>query len=163
MEKLQPFTEDTLRAMAFIRSLAGRWRFEMWSNRQDEQHPACTGTRIYTPLFDDLVVQSRTDYDGSALRVQGMLGYDPKKGCYFISSVSNEATQPNLSIGKVHTSQLTITFTPVMVFSDAQDEACTLRSVMRILDNDQHIITSLCTAVDQAGVEVWHAIYRREK
>ena len=134
-------------ARGILRGLVGTWRFEVWFAGNFGGAPDASGTRLVTTLFDDLRLQWTEELDHSPIQARGMLGYDPRSGRFFSSSVSSAGSGAELMTGTVDPAEPLVTFRPI---ADSADQAFALT----ILD-DNHFRSA---ALDHS----WRAVFTRQ-
>jgi Protein of unknown function (DUF1579) len=134
-------------ARGILRTLVGTWRFEVWFAGNFGGAPDASGTRRLTTLFDDLRLQWTEELDHSPIQARGMLGFDPKSGRFFSSSVSSAGSGAELMTGSLDSAEPLLTFRPV---ADANDQAFAIT----LLDED-HFRSA---ALDHS----WRAVFTRQ-
>ena len=135
-------------ARAIVQGLVGTWRFDIWFAGNFGGAPDATGTRVVTTLFDDLRVQWTDALDHSQIETRGMIGFDPRSGRFFSSSVSSADPAPEFMTGTLDTAEPLLTFRPI-ADSAGQSFALTM------LDAD-HFRSA---ALDHS----WRAVFTRQR
>ena len=134
-------------ARAVLHTLVGTWRFEIWFAGNFGVAPDASGTRRVTTLFDDLRLQWTEELDHSPIQTQGLIGFDPKSGRFFSSSVSSAGPAPEFMTGILDSAEPLITFRQI---ADSADQSFSLT----LLDGDHF----RAAALDRS----WRAVFTRQ-
>src|SRR5260370_17066245 len=81
---------------SLVQQLVGRWRFAIWFAGNFDGPPDASGTRVADTLYDDLRLQWTEQFDNSASRSQGIMGFDQRTSCFYSSAVYRHRTRPHL-------------------------------------------------------------------
>lgn len=134
-------------ARGILRRLVGSWRFEIWFAGNFGVAPDASGMRRVTPLFDDLRLQWTEELDHSPIQTQGLIGFDPKSGRFFSSSVSSAGPAPEFMTGTLDSAEPLITFRQI---ADSAGQSFSLT----LLDADHF----RAAALDRS----WRAVFTRQ-
>lgn len=149
----------TEHARSVLQNLIGTWRFELWSSGHDA--PTRIGGRKARALFDDLRIEWRETFDGSAIEGCGLMGFDTTNACHYSFAVHNVASEPSLQIGMPDDTGSHITFKAIDIHGTNGDVK--ERSILQIDHRDQHTWIAQTLNDDGAWVEQWRAIFKRSK
>ena len=100
-------------ARSMLRHLVGRWRVEIRFAGNFDGPPDASGTRVVAALFDDLRLQWTEQLDSSRTRSQGLLGFDPRSGRFYSSSVDSAGSGAEFLTGTLSPQEPLVTFTPI--------------------------------------------------
>jgi hypothetical protein len=100
-------------ARSLLHQLVGRWRFAIWFAGNFDGPPDAAGTRTIEALYDDLRLQWTEQFDSSASRSQGVLGFDPRSGQFYSSAVHSDGAGVEILSGTLNAAEPLVTFTPV--------------------------------------------------
>ena len=100
-------------ARGILRGLVGSWRFEIWFAGNFDGAPDASGTRVVTPLFDDLRLTWTEQLDHSKIQGQGIIGFDPGGDRFFSTAVYSAGASPELLTGTLDFAGPLITFSPI--------------------------------------------------
>ena len=100
-------------ARSMLRHLVGRWRVEIRFAGNFDGPPDASGTRVVAALFDDLRLQWTEELDSSRTRSQGLLGFDPRSGRFYSSTVDSAGSGAEFLTGTLSTQEPLVTFIPI--------------------------------------------------
>jgi hypothetical protein len=100
-------------ARSMLRHLVGRWRVEIRFAGNFDGPPDASGTRVVAALFDDLRLQWTEELDSSRTRSQGLLGFDPRSGRFYSSSVDSAGSGAEFLTGTLSPREPLVTFIPI--------------------------------------------------
>jgi hypothetical protein len=100
-------------ARSMLRHLVGRWRVEIRFAGNFDGPPDASGTRVVAALFDDLRLQWTEELDSSRTRSQGLLGFDPRSGRFYSSSVDSAGSGAEFLTGTLSPQEPFVTFIPI--------------------------------------------------
>lgn len=109
-----PAAESALEpARSMLRHLVGRWRVEIRFAGNFDGPPDATGTRVVVALYDDLRLQWSEQLDSSRTRSQGLLGFDPRTGRFYSSTVDSAGPGAEFLTGTLSPREPLVTFIPI--------------------------------------------------
>ena len=143
-------------ARSVLGTLVGTWRFEIWFAGNMSGPPDASGTRVVRVLFDDLRVEWTEEVDHSSIRGQGIIGFDPRGGVFFSSSLySTGSGGGEFMTGVLAQGEPVITFSPVASAPGASAEQQLMQSsTLSVLDQSHFTVAPL----DRG----WRAVYTRQ-
>ena len=100
-------------ARTMLRHLVGRWRVEIRFAGNFDGPADASGTRVVAALYDDLRLQWTEELDSSRTRSQGLLGFDPRSGRFYSSSVDSAGSGAEFLTGTLSPQEPLVTFTPI--------------------------------------------------
>ncbi len=100
-------------ARGLLRSLVGRWRFEIRFAGNFDGAPDASGTRVLEALFDNMHLQWTEEVDHSQIKSQGIIGFDARNGRFYGSSVSSAGSGAEFLTGTMDPAEPLVTFSPV--------------------------------------------------
>jgi hypothetical protein len=143
-------------ARSILGTLLGTWRFEIWFAGNIGGPPDASGTRVVSVLFDDLRVQWTEEVDHSPIRGQGFIGFDPRSGGFFSSSLySTGSGGGEFMTGVLAQGEPVITFSPVATAPGASAEQERMQSSTWSLLDPSHFTVA---PLDRG----WRAVYTRQ-
>jgi hypothetical protein len=144
---------------SLVHLLVGRWRFAIWFAGNFDGPPDASGTRVVEALYDDLRLQWTEELDNPGGRSQGFIGFDPRAGRFYSSSVHSEGSGAEFLIGTLSPSEPLVTFTPVAQAHDSRSPTSDRRLmesfVLTLIDQDHFTWVPL----DRG----WRAVFTRER
>jgi hypothetical protein len=109
-----PAAESALEpARSMLRHLVGRWRVEIRFAGNFDGPPDASGTRVVVALYDDLRLQWTEQLDSSRARSQGVLGFDPRTGRFYSSTVDSAGSGAEFLTGTLSPQEPLVTFIPI--------------------------------------------------
>ena len=138
-------------ARSMLRHLVGRWRVEIRFAGNFDGPPDAAGTRVVAALFDDLRLQWTEALDSSRTRSQGVLGFDPRSGRFYSSTVDSAGSGAEFLSGTLSTLEPLVTFTPI---APASGQKATESFTWTMVDQDHFTWAPL----DRG----WRAVLTRE-
>jgi uncharacterized protein DUF1579 len=148
-----PPTSHLQPARGMLGDLVGTWRFEIWFAGNFGGTPDVSGIRVVKALFDDLRLAWTEVLDHSQVQGQGIVGFDPSSDRFFITSVYNVGSAPELLTGILDDAQPSITFRPLALAPGAGEQPAP-SSTLAVLDRDHFT----WVAADRA----WRAVFTRQ-
>ena len=144
-------------ARGLLRTLAGRWRFEMRFAGNFDGPADVSGTRVFKPLFDSLRLEWTEALDHSSVQGQGVVGFDEKSGRFFSSGVYSAGSTPEFMTGTLDDGQPLVTFTPLPFMAEMGQAPSgpTQAFALNVIDTDHYTVTAL----DRA----WRAVFSRQQ
>jgi hypothetical protein len=144
-------------ARGLLRTLAGRWRFEMRFAGNFDGPADVSGTRVFKPLFDSLRLEWTEALDHSSVQGQGVVGFDEKNGRFFSSGVYSAGSTPEFMTGTLDDNQPLVTFTPLPFMAEMGQTpgGPTQAFALNVIDTDHYTVTAL----DRA----WRAVFTRQQ
>lgn len=107
-------------ARSMLRHLVGRWRVEIRFAGNFDGPPDASGTRVVAALFDDLRLQWSEQLDSSRTRSQGLLGFDPRSGRFYSTTVDSTGSGAEFLSGTISPREPLVTFVPIVPPSSQQ-------------------------------------------
>jgi uncharacterized protein DUF1579 len=104
-------------ARSMLRHLVGRWQVEIRFAGNFDGPPDASGTRVVVALFTELRVQWTEQLDSARTRSQGLLGFDPRSGRFYSSTVDSAGSGAEFLTGTVSLSEPLVTFVPAAALS----------------------------------------------
>ena len=100
-------------ARSMLRHLVGQWRVEIRFAGNFDGPPDAAGTRVVAALFDDLRLQWTEQLDSSRTRSQGLLGFDPRSGRFYSTTIDSAGSGAEFLTGTLSAQEPLVTFIPV--------------------------------------------------
>ena len=135
-------------AGGLLKTLMGTWRFEVRFAGNFTGAPDASGSRVFKPLFDDQRLEWTESVDSSTMSARGILGFDPRTGEFYGTTVNSSGPGIELLSGSMDLSEPLVLFTPS---SKSRDASYTLR----VIDVDHFMWAPL----DRG----WRAVFTRER
>ncbi|OLB52463.1 MAG: hypothetical protein AUI08_00525 [Gemmatimonadetes bacterium 13_2_20CM_2_65_7] len=139
---------------SLVQQLVGRWRFAIWFAGNFDGPPDASGTRVADTLYDDLRLQWTEQFDNSASRSQGIMGFDQRTGRLYRSAVYSDGTGAELLTGTLSPSEPLVTFAPIAA-APTGDRGPMDSFTLTVIDQDHFTWVPL----DRG----WRAVFTRER
>jgi len=139
---------------SLVQQLVGRWRFAIWFAGNFDGPPDASGTRVADTLYDDLRLQWTEQFDNSASRSQGIMGFDQRTGRLYRSAVYSDGTGAELLTGTLSPSEPLVTFAPIAA-APTGDRGLMDSFTLTVIDQDHFTWVPL----DRG----WRAVFTRER
>ncbi|HEX9348507.1 MAG TPA: hypothetical protein VF919_13090 [Gemmatimonadales bacterium] len=137
-----------------LRTLAGKWRFEVRFAGNFTGAPDGSGTRVFASLYDSLRLQWRETLDSSSVNSQGMIGFDPDNGRFYSTAVYSSGPGVELLTGTLDMAEPFVAFRPIAPASGNGARQGIESFTLRLIDQN-HFTWS---PIDRS----WRAVFTRE-
>ncbi|PYP39994.1 MAG: hypothetical protein DMD48_04835 [Gemmatimonadetes bacterium] len=97
-----------------LKTLAGKWRFEVRFAGNFTGAPDGSGTRVFAALFDSLRLEWRETVDSSSASAQGIMGFDPNNGRFYSTAVYSSGSGVELLTGSLDMAEPFVAFNPAV-------------------------------------------------
>jgi hypothetical protein len=135
-------------AGGLLKTLMGSWRFEVRFAGNFTGAPDAAGIRVFAVLYDELRLEWTESLDSSTISARGIVGFDPRTGEFYSTTVNSSGPGIELLAGSMDLSEPLVLFTPS---SKARDASYTLR----VIDADHFMWAPL----DRG----WRAVFTRDR
>jgi hypothetical protein len=135
-------------AGGLLKTLMGTWRFEVRFAGNFTGAPDASGTRVFAVLYDDLRLEWTEYLDSSTIGARGIVGFDPRTGEFYSTTVNSSGPGIELLTGSMDLSEPLVLFTPSARSKDAS-------YTLRVIDADHFTWVPL----DRG----WRAVFTRER
>jgi len=137
-----------------LKTLAGKWRFEVRFAGNFTGAPDGSGTRVFAALFDSLRLEWRETVDSSSASAQGIIGFDPDNGRFYSTAVYSSGSGVELLTGTLDMAEPFVAFNPIAPASGNAARRGIESFTFRLIDQD-HFTWS---PIDRS----WRAVFTRE-
>src|SRR6058998_699489 len=137
-----------------LKTLAGKWRFDVRFAGNFTGAPDGSGTRVFASLYDSLRLQWRETLDSSSVNSQGVIGFDPDNGRFYSTAVFSSGPGVELLTGTLDTAEPFVAFNPIAPASGNTARRGIESFTLRLIDQD-HFTWS---PIDRS----WRAVFTRE-
>jgi len=137
-----------------LKTLAGKWRFDVRFAGNFTGAPDGSGTRVFASLFDSLRLEWRETLDSSKISAQGIIGFDPRNGRFYSTAVYSSGSGVELLMGTLDMAEPFVAFNPIAPASGNSTRQGIESFTLRLIDQD-HFTWS---PIDRS----WRAVFTRE-